>query len=304
MPTAKPRLEHLEAGDGVRLAVHRLGPAAGPPVVLLPGTFSNHTFWVGTRGTGFARALARTGYEAWVLDPRGHGESQRPAPDERWDFDDWARRDVPAVLRAADAHGGRPFLIGHSAGGAALLAALAAEPALRDRVRGIVVVATPLPWRQPRRRLAARAARVIARVLGRFPARLIRLGPEDELPGVIVQWMSWCLDGHWRGADGTDYAAKLGELRVPTLALAGAGDRLEAPPQAVRALLERIGAADRSFLLCGRDHGFTEDYDHTGILVSRAARVEVWPRILGWLAAHGGPAIPEGLPGRRDSATL
>ncbi|NIQ59134.1 MAG: alpha/beta fold hydrolase, partial [Gammaproteobacteria bacterium] len=75
----------------------------------------------------FARALADEGYRALALDPRGHGASQRP-DGERWTFDDWARRDVPAALRHATEE--RPgFLVGHSGGGAAGLIALATEPA-------------------------------------------------------------------------------------------------------------------------------------------------------------------------------
>ncbi|MBX6362903.1 MAG: hypothetical protein IRZ00_03460, partial [Gemmatimonadetes bacterium] len=94
------RAEFL-ADDGVRLVAHLVGETAAPPALLVPGTFSNHTFWLGTRGTGFARAVAAAGFEAWVLDPRGHGASQRPTRRDRWNFDHWARRDIPAAVRAA-----------------------------------------------------------------------------------------------------------------------------------------------------------------------------------------------------------
>lgn len=273
----------LRAEDGVRLALHGLGPPQGTPVVLVPGTFSNHTFWLGTRGTGFARALADAGYPAFALDPRGHGASQRPGPRDRWTFDDWARRDVPAAIRAVTSAERPGFLIGHSGGGAAALIALAAEPELRRRVSGVVVLATPLPWLQPLRRPLAHLVRGVSRVLGRFPARRLGLGPEDELPGIMAQWMTWNLDGAWRGDDGTDYVERLADVDVPLLALAGAGDRLQSPPAASRALAEMVGSADRTFEVCGRDTGYGEDFDHAGIVVSRAAREGVWPRVLAWL---------------------
>lgn len=295
IPEAPPaaRLEFLHAADGVRLAVHRMGPAGATPVVLLPGTFSNHTFWIGTRGTGFARALAAAGFEAWALDPRGHGASQRPDRGEPWDFDDWARQDVPAALAAAAAAGGRPFLIGHSAGGSAALAALAAEPALAHQLAGAVAIATPAPWLQPWRGLFARSIRRASLLLGRFPARRLGLGPEDELPGVMAQWMGWNIGGHWRGDDGSDYSAGLAQLRLPLLAVAGAGDHLWAPPPACQALFDLVGSPDKSFLLCGRRTGFATDYGHAGLVVSREAREEIWPRLLDWLAARqeaGSPA--------------
>ena len=278
------RLE-IRTDDGVTLVAHRVGEPGAMPVVLVPGTFSNHTFWLGTRGTGFARALAAAGYEAWVLDPRGHGESQRPGPRDRWDFDDWARHDVPAAVRAAAgaAPGRGVVLVGHSAGGATSLIACAALPDVQRHVRAVVVAATPLPWLQAMRRAATWFALGTSRAFGRFPARLVGLGPEDELGGVMVQWMRWQLQGHWRGDDGTDYQALLANLDTPALFLAGAADRVEAPPTAVHALFKLTGSRDKTYLLCGRDGGFSQDFDHVGLVVSRAARDEVWPKIVEWL---------------------
>src|SRR5687767_14954956 len=116
---SQPTSEHHVTPDGVRIALHRLGPRNGFPSLLVPGTFSNHSFWFGTRGTGFARDLAAAGYEACAVDTRGHGQSQRPTRRDRWDFDDWAREDIPTVIRVLLAERRRPFVIGHSAGGAA-----------------------------------------------------------------------------------------------------------------------------------------------------------------------------------------
>lgn len=283
------RIHQVLTGDGVRIALHELGRAPGPRILLVPGTFSNSTFWLGTRGTGFARELVKGGFRALSLDPRGHGASQRPAAGQRWTFEDWARWDVPAAIRWAarnGAEGEAPtalWAIGHSAGGASLLTALAADSSLRPLVAGVVIVATPVPWLQGFRWMVSRVARAMARVLGRFPARALDLGPEDELSGVMVQWMTWNIEGHWRGTDGTDYEALLSGLDMPALFIAGQGDRVEAPPRAVRALHDLVGSSDRTFLLCGRETGFSEDFDHAGLVVSRAARAEVWPRIVGWL---------------------
>jgi predicted alpha/beta hydrolase len=262
-----------------------VGPLDGTPVLLVPGTFSNHSFWLGTRGTGFARHLGAAGYHAFALDPRGHGDSQRPRPGDHWTFDDWARRDLPAAIRRVGRRGPL-FLVGHSAGGAVVLVALAARPELQAYVRGVVILATPLPWLQPLRRVFAHAIRLFSFAAGRFPARMLGFGPEDELAPVMAQWMTWNLRGVWRGDDGTDYGARLHDVRVPVLAMAGAGDRLWAPPRAVRGLIDLLASPDRTFEVCGRDDGFSEDYDHNGLVISRSARAEVWPRIVDWLDAR------------------
>jgi predicted alpha/beta hydrolase len=271
--------EHIVAADGARIALHRLGNPAHTPVLLIPGTFSNSTFWLGTRGVGFARALADAGYHACVLDPRGHGASDRPRAQEKWDIDDWARLDVPAALCAIATPDRPAFLIGHSAGGAVMLAALSAQPDLHRYVRAIVAIGTPLPWLQPWRGLGARMIRALSTLLGRFPARLLKLGPEDELPGVMTQWMTWNIEGHWIGDDGTDYTAGLSAIRHPLLMFAGTHDRFFAPPRACAGLYDLIGSADKSFEV-------KTGLDHVTLVVSKEAKETIWPAIIQWLEAH------------------
>ena len=288
--TRDVRRETIVAADGTRLALFRVGPPAGPPVMLMPGTFSNHTFWLGTRGHGMAWALAEAGFEAVILDPRGHGASERPDGQD-WTFDHWGRVDVPAAIEAATRDGGKTLLVGHSAGGASMLIALAGEPELRERVAGLVTLATPVPWLQRWRKVGAWAVRLGSRVLGRFPARILGLGPEDELPGVMAQWMTWNLKGRWVGEDDLDYVAELARVRVPVLAVSGAGDTVFAPPEACRGLLEMVGTDDATYVLAGHDTGFSEDFDHPGIVVSKAAHEEVWPLVTDWLRGHA-PSPP------------
>ncbi|HSK20969.1 MAG TPA: alpha/beta fold hydrolase [Longimicrobiales bacterium] len=276
--------------DDVAITVHRVGSHDGTPVILAPGTFSNWSFWLGTRGTGFARELARRGFEAWVVDLRGHGRSQRPAPGERWNFDDWGRLDLPAVIRAAHDEGRTPLLVGHSAGGASVLAALAGTGGLESGVAAAAIIATPLPWLQRWRRAGAWAMRFASRHMDAFPARLLGLGPEDELPGVMEQWMDWNLRGRWIGRDGTDYSTALTRLRLPLLFIAGSGDRRFAPPAACRGLFDLAGSPDRLFIEAGIDTGFSRDYGHADLIVSRDARREIWPLLADWLAAHAPPS--------------
>jgi pimeloyl-ACP methyl ester carboxylesterase len=283
----QPVTTRITTADGVSLAVHRIGPPDGAPVLLAAGTFSNWSFWLGTRGTGFARLLARHGFDAWVLDFRGHGASQRPAEGQRWTFDQWGRLDVSAAVRAIAATGRRPLLVGHSAGGASVLAALAAEPDVRAATVAAIIIATPLPWLQRWRRLAAWSMRLASRHLPSFPARLLRLGPENELPGVMEQWMDWNIRGEWRGDDGTDYSRALPLLdRPPLLFLAGAGDRRFSPTAAVRGLFELVGATDKTFVIAGSAYGYRRDYGHVDLVVSRDAQAETWPLLLSFLQRH------------------
>jgi pimeloyl-ACP methyl ester carboxylesterase len=282
----------VRASDGVRLAVHRLergAELAGPTVLLVPGTFCQRTFWLGTRGEGFARRLAEAGFDCWAAELRGHGSSDRPAI---WTMTDWIQRDAPAlleyVLRTAGSD--RCFWVGHSSGGVVGTALLGEHPELADRLRGLVLLATPGPGDAGAlRRIGAGAAFVAASLFPRasVPGRPIRLGPEHEPTALVREWMGWNLQGVWRRPEGGDYLSGLASVDVPLLAVGGAGDAVLAPPRAVRDLARRFGSADATVVIAGRRTGFEIDFDHAGLVVSRSARTEVWPVVIEWLRERG-----------------
>jgi polyhydroxyalkanoate synthase subunit PhaC len=71
----------------------------------------------------------------------------------------------------------------------------------------------------------------------------------------------------------------LGRIRCPVFAVAGAEDYI-APAACVRALLEHVGAADKTYLeLPG---------GHISLIAGRGAAVHCWPRVAEWLGARQG----------------
>lgn len=100
------------ADDGVRLAVHELGDAAGAPVLMVHG-FSSSTQrnWL---DAGWDRPLAEAGLRGVAIDLRGHGDSERPGPGH-YDVSRFLG-DVDAVLAATGLAGERPGYLGYSMG--------------------------------------------------------------------------------------------------------------------------------------------------------------------------------------------
>jgi predicted alpha/beta hydrolase len=278
------------ADDGVELALYRAEPGAGSrrratPVLLVHGTFSNRHFFLGSGERGLARYLASRGYDAWAGELRGRGRSLAQGPPGVWRFEDWIRRDAPALLGAVrEATGSDKVIwIGHSAGGVIAVASGGLVHRQADAFAGIVMVGAPAPsrpgaWHVP---LAA-IGYGITRLVGRFPARALGIGPVDEQLGIMGQWMSWNVRQRWIGDDGTDYLANARRITVPALAVAGAGDII-APPSACRGLLDTLGPGDRTMLVCGRRQGFSENFTHNRLIVSAPGRAEVWPAIARWL---------------------
>lgn len=291
--------QRIRTADGVDIALYRVAAGDGTPLLLVPGTFSTRLFWIGSRGQGFAPVLAEAGFDPWVVELRGHGGSDRP---HSWTMDDWVRFDAPAAVEAvAAAHGGRSVVwIGHSAGGVVGAAFAASGHPASGRLGGLVLLGSPGPRLHGFRRIGAWLTYLAAAALPRLPwhGRWLGLGPEPEPGRLIAQWMWWNVSGRWRGEEGRDYLEGLANVRVPVLAVAGAGDRILAPPDTVHDLLDRFGSPDRVLIVAGREQGYTTDYDHPDLVVSRAAREEIWPRVIEWLrqreasAAKGDPALP------------
>ena len=92
----------------------------------------------------------------------------------------------------------------------------------------------------------------------------------------------------WHGLFGrfgdkqSDWWAGLAEVNVPVLAVAGAGDHQD-PVWACRKLFEQVGSEHRQYLCLGRQQGFSGDFGHVEMLVSKAAQREVWPLVERWL---------------------
>lgn len=74
----------------------------------------------------------------------------------------------------------------------------------------------------------------------------------------------------------------MASVDVPLLAVSAAGDHQD-PDWACRKLFEQVGSEHRQYLCLGRQQGFTEDFGHVEMLVSKAAQVQVWPLVEQWL---------------------
>ncbi len=79
-----------------------------------------------------------------------------------------------------------------------------------------------------------------------------------------------------------DWWKGLADVDVPLLAVSAVGDQQD-PDWACRKLFEQVGAEHRQYLCLGRQQGFSGDFGHVEMLVSKAAQVEVWPLVERWL---------------------
>ena len=109
-------------------------PGSGPPLLLVHATSFCAEVW--GPAWGAARAAGLADRRALAIDQRGHGRSGTPSEPSAYA---WTRvaGDLVAVLAEESAAEEPAFLVGHSSGGTAALAAAAICP---ERVAGVAVV--------------------------------------------------------------------------------------------------------------------------------------------------------------------
>ncbi|WP_263139998.1 alpha/beta fold hydrolase [Pseudomonas sp. RIT-PI-AD] len=275
--------------SSVELAVTRLGRLGreqqrGVPVILLHGSFSNRRFWYSPRGIGLGPYLVEAGFDVWIAEMRGHGLSPRNQDYTRNRVADYARYDLPAIgAFVREQTGQTPHWLGHSLGGITLAAALGGGYLDEELAASVALFGAqvsqghwalkipPLAW----------ICRLLLKRLGGLSGPRWKRGPEDEPLGVVVESLRWhSLFGRFGEAD-SDWWAGLGKVRLPVLAIAGEGDRQD-PAWACRKLAEQF-SGPRHYLCLGTSAGFSQDYGHVDMLVSRQAQEEVWPLAEQWL---------------------
>ena len=240
-------------------------------------------------GIGAGAHLARQGFDVWILELRGHGLSPRNRDYTKNRVSQYVRYDLPAVAAFVQEQNGlAPHWVGHSLGGIVLAAALgggyldeasAASAALfGSQISRIYwpLKVPPVEW----------AGRLLLKGFDQVSGSRLKRGPEDEPIGLVKESLRWHgLFGRF-GDSERDWWAGLADVRVPLLAAAGAGDTQD-PAWACRKLFEQFGSAQKEYHCLGKADGFSQDYGHVDMLVSKGAQKEVWPLLAAWLLRAG-----------------
>jgi pimeloyl-ACP methyl ester carboxylesterase len=285
------RLKPANSPDSsVELALTRLGlvgheQCRGVPVILLPGSFSNRRFWYSPKAIGVGPYLARAGFDVWIAEMRGHGLSPRNRDYQRNTVADYARYDLPALgAFVFEQNPQAAHWLGHSLGGVTLAATLGGKHLDQSRVASAVLFGSqvsrvywplkipPVEW----------AGRLVLKRMGGLSGTRLKRGPEDEPVSLAIETLRWHgLFGRFGDAE-QDWWAGLREVQVPVMAVAAQGDQQD-PPWACEKMLKQFGSSLSEYLCLGKKRGFSSDFGHVEMLISKEAQREVWPLISQWL---------------------
>lgn len=312
-------LFRVDTDDGNAIALGRYHPRGRrryeEPVVLAHSLGTNRFNLDFDERYSVARALAHRGFEAWVLEVRGHGLNGIASGST---FDVEVAHDVTAALRAVRAGGASAVLwLGHSRGGLLALAHLARFPGAP--LAAIATIGAPTAFSSLGVRRFVRALGPLLRLdtlplawparaavpwglppkpIGPYLLNAENVEPDVirqalayamvDLPGGVArQFARWVRDDAFDGEDGFDYRANLRAIRQPLMTVAGAVDKL-APPSDAHAAAARVSGPTQRVTV-GRREGFSADYGHGDLVLGRRAPDEVLPVVADFLARHATP---------------
>ncbi len=298
----------------------RTTPATRRTPVFLCPPLINRAYILDLRpGASFVEYLLGEGHDVFLLDWGTWGPEDRGV-----DITGLVTRYIPRALREAARDAGAPVtLLGYCIGGALAVCYLALHP--QDPVKNLVLFTAPIDFADAGKfgKWTARAVFPIEQLRDTFdtvPGELVGLGanllnPVSSYLGTYLQLSERMrepgFDPHaWQSmyrwvSEGTPFPSaayyqwitefyqdnklardrlvmdgrpvRLGAIRVPALNVAATADTI-APRPTTSAVLGKIGSADREELLVKGGH--------VGIVVGRAAKQDLWPKVGDWLRRH------------------
>lgn len=290
----------VPVGQGETLYMRRIRHASqdGPPVLMVHGMMSNGRIFYSRSGKGLAHFLASQGFDVFVADLRGKGQSRpRISRNARHGQTEMICQDVPALHTAIKGITGRPTVhwISHSWGGVVLNSTLLRLPHLIPEVASIVHFAAKRSVRVRNLHKFVEidvmwnvVLRGVTRMVGYLPARQLRIGADNETDKTHRQIKRWAQASPWVDADdGFDYgqAARCTTL-PPSLYLAAADDPCRGHPHDVKRFRQESGPHLSRVHLMARKTGYRHDYDHVSVMTHPDAAREQFALTTTWLRGH------------------
>jgi pimeloyl-ACP methyl ester carboxylesterase len=338
-PRNYDEIHFARTDDGWRIAIHRYLPRSNEkkaiPVLLCHGMGTNRYHFDLANHKSLALALSKIGYDVWLMELRGSGESSRPSLFNHykysWSFDTFIQLDIPAALNKIKktTNCSQIHWIGHSMGGMIIYGYLQRPDA--SLIASATCIGSPSSFRHqiylrpvaialalfrfipvvPVRILAALVSPLIRKPLPylfklsfnpqntdyKLLRRMMMNGMSDISIKTARQMAAWILEGHMKTEDGKyDYRANLDLITTPLFLIGGNKDYL-APPPSLQESFDRVSSEMKKIRIFGKEYGDRYDYGHGDLLIGKGVEDEIFPEIVQNLAEVE-QALANALPGQ------
>lgn len=328
-----PSLITTKTEDGWQLALHHYAPPSGlprraHPVILCHGAASNRHNFDLTERISLANYLGQLGFDVWVAELRGGGDSETPGwfSDKDWTFtfDDHVLYDAPAVIRAVQRETGAQQVhwVGFSMGGMIIFGYLGRVE--EESIRSAAAIGSP-PWVMDKPDAISKVRGTLTALdnifdelpVGFFSKLLSPLAGYALVPEVYLVWnvdnmgvhaaqtaaanavtnQSASVLTHVAKSQDSQNLRSHDELYDYTEALGDidapvllVAGALDhvAPPATAMDAFQRLGSKHKELVVFSRANGHAHDYGHVDLLLGESAPIDVYPVIGTWLIRQDG----------------
>ncbi|PIY13081.1 MAG: esterase [Flexibacter sp. CG_4_10_14_3_um_filter_32_15] len=270
-----------------------------PSILLIHGSVENGRIFYSVNGKGFGSYLAENGFDVFVADLRGKGES-KPNISSKSNFGqtEYILEDLPTFAnKVREIKGHFPaYWAAHSWGGVMIPPFMLRFPQVAEAAKKMVFFGS-------KRRIRTKGVEKILKIdfvwnflgkissktLGYMPTTKFGFGSDDESSGFIKESNKWIYEDKWICKDGFDYQSSFQNLKQkngyfpPTLHIAAAKDTILGNPNDVKLLKEEIDNQSDELWLLSKSNQNLHDYDHNNMLTHKDAINDHFPKILEWL---------------------
>jgi len=288
-----PRLWSGERLHLLRIRENRKSSAF--PALLLHGAVGNGRIFYTRRGTRLGPYLARNGFDVFVADFRGRGQSTPHVYSGAcWGQLEIIREDIDLFRRTVRAiHPGAPqHWVAHSWGGVLVMSYLARFPQHAREIASLTLFGSKRcirVWNLQKFFKVSlvwdRIAALAVRLHGYLPGPRYRLGSDDESIASYRACRDWAKPSEWIDLeDGFHYQRAIARVQLPpTRWYAAAADRCLGHPSDVRDFMAECGQPDSNLHLLGVAHGHSMDYNHSSMLADSRAETDIFPEVAAFL---------------------
>jgi len=274
---------NLDPDPSVQIAVTRVGKQVngdrGTPIALLHGAFTNRGIWKSYNDSSFITYLINEGFDPWLVEMRGHGDSPFNNDYRNNSLERIARYDLEAVtdfiIEQTDK---KPVWLGFSWGGVCISVGVALEKLTSHNCSALILIGAqagryPFALRTPLIRSLVKAMTAL-----RKKPYTSSLGPEPEPPGIGKEFVKWAsLFTPWRDSQKRPIRDLLSNSKLPVFAVAGENDRSD-PPKYCQRLAESFGGQSVFIKL--------KKYTHANLVLGKDLDTDLWPRVIDWIKSN------------------
>jgi pimeloyl-ACP methyl ester carboxylesterase len=264
-------------------------------VIMIHGSIENGKVFYSKSGKGLAWYLAKKGYDVYVADFRGRGQSV-PAVNSESTFSqtDIIKVDIPAIMNFIKKRKGNipQIWVAHSWGGVLLNSHLARYPKNIKNIKKIVTFGTKRCVR------AFNFQKILylniiwnflckknVKKNGFLNAKEMNLGSDNESKGTHKHCVIWAKPSPWIDPeDKFDYGKAIKDITLPpALYIAATNDKALGHIKDVRDFIEESGRDQIKLKIIGKKYGTLHNYDHINMLTHGDCGRDHFIYIFEWL---------------------